>query len=233
MMKNILKTRTLLLLQFVFLNLSGYSQNERTWNLRIVDYVNFSSSFPDKQNASAQYFKGFETYRLSNTIGICVVNSIRQKISVGSGLNFALLGDKSLLFPPDPMRGFLWSRKYRTTLFNAEIPFFIEYLPRPNFITQVGISGHYAFKRNLTISIGEETNQQEFKLATTKIFSDNFDASINIGIGMRKPISSKSILIMISSQFFLRQIKEISINYADYLPLRNFYSVGLSVGLNL
>lgn len=211
---------------FFIISSVTFSQNDNSWKFRIVDYLNFSSSISDSQNPSAEYFQGINTLRLSNSIGLSMANTYSEKISLGFSLNFAMIGDKSLPYPADPMRGFLWSRKYRTTLYNAEIPLFIEYLPTKNLITQFGVSAHYSIKRILKL-IPDVNNQQRYDLTTTSSFSDKFDFSLNLGFGIRKTLNNYSIILMPYTQFYLRKIKEVSVNYADYLPIRNFYSVGI------
>jgi hypothetical protein len=212
---------------------STFAQSENKWSLRLMNYVNFSSSLPEAANQSRIYFQGMNTYSVSNSSGISAICTVKDKLKLGIGLNFAIVGDRSLLYPADPMRGFLYPRKYQTRVYNLENPIFMEYLFGENFFGHLGFSNYYGLERNLKIIIEEDGILQSVELPIEpKTFGDNFDFSINLGFGYLKNINKNSLIFMPYAQFYLRKIDEITATLANNLPLRNFYSIGLQLSYN-
>lgn len=209
-----------------FLTLNLFSQNSN-YSIQLENYFNLSTSLPAPDNYGEEYFKGIETYSLSNSIILKGKYHIGEKMTVSLGIGTALYRDKSKEFPADPSRGFLFPIKFRSTLLSVEMPMEFQYKIGQNTSLLIGASIFYSFHNYIQYSGGVDSEGEEvyYNYTYIKDWSDNFDYSLNLGFEF---LFSK-FTISPFSQYHLRQPEKLNYGIFD-LPNRRYFSLGFKVG---
>jgi len=115
--------RLIILTCILICNQNIYSQQqEKGLYLGISLYPNISNGFANESDIDSEYYTTFESTKFSYSAGLTIGYQFEKHFGITTGLNFMETGDKSLLYAPDLMRGFIYERQYRHKELFLELP---------------------------------------------------------------------------------------------------------------
>ena len=209
------------------LNLSIYSQErEKGLNFGISIYPNISNGFANENDTDSEYYTGFESTKFSYSAGLTIGYQFENLFGITSGLNFMETGDQSLLYAPDPMRGFIYERQYKHKELFLELPINCYKIVGNNWLIKGGGSLllNLQHKRRIDI-VGYEGNYNVF----TSNENSKLGVTCNLGFGYIVNLSAQQHLeILPYAQYnFINPLDTYWLG--DSHPARKYGSIGIQV----
>lgn len=216
----------LIILTFILVcNLSTYSQDqEKGLTVGVSLYPNISNGFANENDIDSEYYTGFESTKFSYSAGLSISYQFEKQFGIISGLNFMETGDKSLLYSPDLMRGFLYERQYRHKEFFLELPINFYKILGKNWLVKGGGSLLLNLKHQRRIDItGLVGNYNDI----TSNENSKIGLTCNLGFGYKIKLSGQQHLeIAPYAQYnFINPLN--TYVFADWMPARKFGSAGI------
>jgi Outer membrane protein beta-barrel domain len=219
--------RIIILIFILVCNLNTYSQEqEKGLYFGISLYPNISNGFANESEIDSEYYTGFESTKFSYSAGLSIGYQFEKYFGITSGINFMETGDKSLLYAPDLMRGFIFERQYRQKELFLELPINFSKILGNNWLIKGGGSLLFNLKHKRRIDVaGVEGNFNNI----TSNENSKLGVTFNLGFGYIINLSEQQQLeIAPYAQYnFINPLN--TYWFGDSNPARKFGSIGIQV----
>jgi hypothetical protein len=189
-------------------------------------FPNISTGFANPSELDSEYYRGIKSSRFSYSAGFSMNYHFENNFGISTGLNFMSTGDKSLVYPPDPLRGFFFDRYYTHTENYIELPVSVYKKFENSILIKIGGSVLYNLQHKSKIFINE-TEGLDLDISIHE--NTKIGVTANIGFGYVVDLAGDQFLeIMPYAQYnFINPLD--SYVYADWTPSRKFASFGIQI----
>lgn len=214
-------------LLFIFWQ-SGFCQ-DRQYRYGLSLYPHMSDGFAETSDSNAFYYRGSKTMSFTYSAGCTFEFETKSYWGAAIGLNFQRTGDKSILIPWDPHRGFP-PRLYNHWHDYIELQLNVFRTFKDNWIIEMGISPLLNLSnevRFLLDGLGDPYTMEIGPYVNSK-----FGITGNLGFGYI--LNGNNFLIKFTpyAQFnFIQAMSSYDFNFSgvvmDYLPARKYLNSGI------
>ncbi len=218
-----MKSIFLLLIISLFFNSLSQEQNKSV-HFGLSIFPNISNGFANEIEIDSEFYKGIRSSRFSYSLGSLLNINFENRLTISTGINFFSTGDKSLVFPPDPLRGFINQRFYKQIENFIELPLNLHKKLNNSFIIKIGGGVLYNVQHK---SIAFFSPEKGTKLNISTYENTKLGITANIGFGYQIDLKNEKLIEIIPyAQYnFLSPLNTYFL--ADGSPKRKYGSLGI------
>ncbi|NOQ74682.1 MAG: outer membrane beta-barrel protein [Crocinitomix sp.] len=213
------------IIAFLFINLIHGQEESGKFQFGITTYSNLSNGFAKHSNLEADKYIGIASTSFSYSAGIKFAYQFKNNFGISSGLIYMKTGDRSLVYPPDPMRGFFTERRYKHKTHYVEFPLNFYRTIATSF--QIIVGGSYLFNISNQSYLNIE-GTEGYELDLEKFERTNIGATLNLGFGYSFPLGDQTLEFIPYAQYnFIHPMNDSY--FIDNTPFRKYGAVGLQI----